>query len=285
MQPTPAGSGARGARGAAVGRRVARAARGARGRIAVPWRGGCARGGCTAFIAGVYAVGHRRLAWRGHMVAAVLACGDGAVAEPSERRASVGPARPRCRRSDRRERPAGPAAERPASGCTAHAPSMPRTPPTTTASRSRRSPARCSTSRRLRSRATSIARSPRPSGFASTTTQPSRRRSSARTGITAARGSRGQPRKSPPSPAASSNSASSSSSNGRPCHDPTSTPPSMPSTTDASRSTSTGRRTTSSWRPTAKRPTERGRRSKPTAEEMRRWQQKAIVSCASPGPM
>ncbi len=29
--------------------------------------------------AGVYAVGHRRLAWRGHMVAAVLACGDGAV--------------------------------------------------------------------------------------------------------------------------------------------------------------------------------------------------------------
>lgn len=46
-------------------------------RGAVAWR--VREGRLHRVHAGVYAVGHRRLAWRGHMVAAVLACGDGAV--------------------------------------------------------------------------------------------------------------------------------------------------------------------------------------------------------------
>jgi hypothetical protein len=89
MQPTSGGRGFSDAGGAAVGRRLARAALGPRvDRGAVAWR--VREGRLHRIHAGVYAVGHARVAWRGHMVAAVLACGAGCRAEPRERRDLVG---------------------------------------------------------------------------------------------------------------------------------------------------------------------------------------------------
>ena len=91
--------------------------------------------------------------------------------------------------------PAGATAPR-GSACTALAPSMPRTPPTMKASRSRRSTARCSTWPPPRGRASSSGRWPRQSAFGSTTTARSQTSSPEPTGTA-------EPGSSPRPPAAS----------------------------------------------------------------------------------
>ena len=84
----------------------------------------------------------------GRRLAAVLACGPGAVLSHRSAAAHWGLLRPTRRASTSPPRAAATAPR--GSACTALVPSMPRTPPATRASRSRRSAARCSTSPRTR---------------------------------------------------------------------------------------------------------------------------------------
>ena len=95
---------------------------------------------------GVYAVGGAVLPREGRWLVAVMACGPAAVlshvsAAVHWNLLNYEPARPEV------TAPASAKASR-GSACTAHIPSMPRTPPTTKASQPRPCTARCSTSRR-----------------------------------------------------------------------------------------------------------------------------------------
>ena len=194
---------------------------------------------------GVYAVGGAVLPREGRWLAAVLACGPGAVLSHVSaavhwnllqlRRAAPGGHRPRVSAQASR-----------GSACTVLVPSMPRTPPTTKASQPRRCTARCSTSPPTPQTTTSSERSRRPSASSSTTTHAIQDvdRPSQRPPRHQAPGRRSPTTRSGRAASWSAACASSPATHGLP--QPRATTPSTPPTTPAWRPTSTSRRTTSS---------------------------------------
>ena len=139
------------------------------------------RGGCTACTAASTPSATARCAPRATGWRRCSPAGPARCSQPPQRRRALGP--PQHRPDAHRRHRARAAATAPrGSACTALVPSMPRTPPATRASRSRRSAAPCSISPPPHGPASSSARSRRPSACGSTTTAPSQTSSPEPTG-------------------------------------------------------------------------------------------------------